>query len=77
MGRAIVMTSGKGGTGKTTSAGAIGSCLASLGYKTLCLDGDVGLKNLDLSLGLTDIALLDFTDVRRISENLLQIVSFM
>ena len=63
MGRAIVMTSGKGGTGKTTSAGAIGSCLASLGYKTLCLDGDVGLKNLDLSLGLTDIALLDFTDV--------------
>lgn len=63
MGSVIVITSGKGGTGKTTSAGAIGSCLASLGHKTLCLDADVGLKNLDLTLGLTDIALMDFTDV--------------
>ena len=61
-GSAIVVTSGKGGTGKTTSVGAIASCLASLGYKTLCLDCDVGLKNLDITLGLSDVALTDFTD---------------
>lgn len=63
MGRAIVITSGKGGTGKTTSTAAIGSQLASLGHKTICIDGDMGLKNLDLSLGLTDTALMDFSDV--------------
>ncbi len=63
MGRAIVITSGKGGTGKTTSTAAIGSHLASLGCKVLCIDGDIGLKNLDLSLGLTDTALMDFNDV--------------
>ncbi len=61
-GNAIVVTSGKGGTGKTTSVGAIASCLAALGYKTLCLDCDVGLKNLDITLGLSDMALNDFTD---------------
>lgn len=61
-GKAIVVTSGKGGTGKTTTVGALASCLASLGYKTLCLDCDVGLKNLDLSLGLADRTIYDFTD---------------
>ena len=63
MGKLIAITSGKGGTGKTTSAAAIASCLAYLGYKTVCLDGDVGLKNLDLVLGLADAAVTDFTDV--------------
>lgn len=61
-GQAIVVTSGKGGTGKTTSVGAIASCLAALGYKTLCIDCDVGLKNLDLTLGLSDMTLSDFND---------------
>lgn len=63
MGTAIVITSGKGGTGKTTCSGAIASALAFLGKRTICLDCDIGLRNLDLTLGLTDIAMLDFLDV--------------
>lgn len=63
MGIVISVTSGKGGTGKTTLTGGLGSCLAALGYKTLCIDCDVGLKNLDLVLGITDISLMNFEDV--------------
>lgn len=63
MSTVIAVTSGKGGTGKTSLVGAVGSCLAALGYSTLCIDMDVGLRNLDLSLGLADRALMDFTDV--------------
>ncbi len=63
MGTVIAVTSGKGGTGKTTLSGGLGSCLAALGHKTLCIDCDVGLKNLDLVLGLTDISLMSFEDV--------------
>ena len=58
MGKAIVITSGKGGTGKTTAVSALSCCLASMGYKTLCLDGDMGLKNLDICLGLSDLAVI-------------------
>lgn len=63
MSTVIAVTSGKGGTGKTSLVGAVGSCLAALGYSTLCIDMDVGLRNLDLTLGLADRALMDFTDV--------------
>ena len=63
MGKAYVITSGKGGTGKTTTAAALSGCLALMGYKTLCLDADMGLKNLDLCLGLSDTAIMDFCDV--------------
>lgn len=63
MSTVIAVTSGKGGTGKTSLVGAVSSCLAALGYSTLCIDMDVGLRNLDLSLGLSDRALMDFTDV--------------
>lgn len=63
MGTVIAVISGKGGTGKTTTVGAVSSCLASRGYKTLCIDCDIGLKNLDLVLGMTDIAFTDFNDV--------------
>ena len=63
MSTVIAVTSGKGGTGKTSLVGAVGSCLAALGHPTLCVDMDVGLRNLDLTLGLTDRALMDFTDV--------------
>lgn len=63
MGVAVVITSGKGGTGKTSLTGGVGSCLAALGKQVLCLDMDVGLRNLDITLGLTDRALMDFTDV--------------
>ena len=63
MSTVIAVTSGKGGTGKTSLVGAVGSCLAALGHPTLCIDMDVGLRNLDLALGLSDRALMDFTDV--------------
>ena len=63
MSTAIVITSGKGGTGKTSLTGGVGSCLAALGHKVLCIDMDMGLRNLDLTLGLSDRALMDFTDV--------------
>lgn len=63
MGKVIAVVSGKGGTGKTTTVGAIGSCLAVMGRRTLCVDCDSGLRNLDLSLGMCDFAVHDFTDV--------------
>lgn len=63
MSTVIAVTSGKGGTGKTSLVGAVGSCLAALGHPTLCIDMDVGLRNLDLTLGLSDRALMDFSDV--------------
>lgn len=63
MGNAIVVTSGKGGTGKTSLTGGVASCLAALGKRVLCIDMDIGLRNLDISLGMTDRALMDFTDV--------------
>ena len=62
-GTAIVVASGKGGTGKTSLTGGIAACLARLGRKVLCIDMDIGLRNLDISLGMTDRALMDFTDV--------------
>ena len=63
MGSVIVITSGKGGTGKTSLAGGIGAALASRGRRVLCLDADVGLRNLDIALGMADAALMDFSDV--------------
>ena len=63
MATSIVITSGKGGTGKTSLTGGVASCLAALGHRVLCIDMDIGLRNLDLSLGLSDRALMDFTDV--------------
>ncbi|WP_294533086.1 septum site-determining protein MinD [uncultured Pseudoflavonifractor sp.] len=63
MSTAVVVTSGKGGTGKTSLTGGVSSCLAALGRRVLCIDMDIGLRNLDISLGLTDRALMDFTDV--------------
>ena len=63
MGCVIVITSGKGGTGKTSLTGGLGTALALQGNKVLCIDGDVGLRNLDITLGMTDAALMDFSDV--------------
>ena len=63
MGQVIVVASGKGGTGKTSLTAGVSSCLAALGHKVLCVDMDIGLRNLDLSLGLTDRVLMDFSDV--------------
>lgn len=59
----IAITSGKGGTGKTTAVSAIGACLAAMGKKTLCVDMDFDLPNLDLAMGIRDLPLLDLRDV--------------
>lgn len=63
MGTVIVVTSGKGGTGKTTVTAGVSSCLAAIGYRVLCIDMDIGLRNLDISLGMTDRVVMDFSDV--------------
>ena len=63
MGAVIVITSGKGGTGKTTITGGAAAALSRVGRHVLCIDMDIGLRNLDITLGLHDRALLDFTDV--------------
>ena len=63
MGTAIMVTSGKGGTGKTSLTAGVASCLAALGKRVLCIDLDIGLRNLDIALGMDDRAVMDFTDV--------------
>lgn len=63
MSTSIAVTSGKGGTGKTSFTAAVGSCLAALGQKALCVDMDIGLRNLDIALGMSDLSVMDFTDV--------------
>jgi septum site-determining protein MinD len=63
MGKVIVVASGKGGTGKTTAVGALASCLAALGHKTLCIDCDIGMRNLDVTIGMSSFAVNDMSDV--------------
>lgn len=63
MGQCIAVVSGKGGTGKTSFTAGVGTALALAGQSVLCIDCDVGLRNLDLALGLSDLALMDFSDV--------------
>ncbi len=63
MGKIIAVVSGKGGTGKTSFTANTGLALAALGYHVLCLDCDITLRNLDLALGLSDSAVMDFSDV--------------
>ena len=63
MGTVIAVTSGKGGTGKTSITGGVAASLALMGHTVLCIDMDIGLRNLDITLGLSDRALMDFSDV--------------
>lgn len=63
MGTAYVVASGKGGTGKTSFVAGVGAALAAAGHKTLCIDADIGLRNLDIALGMTDRVLMNFADV--------------
>jgi len=59
----IVVTSGKGGVGKTTSSAAISSALAMRGHKTVVIDFDIGLRNLDLVMGCERRVVYDFVNV--------------
>jgi septum site-determining protein MinD len=59
----IVITSGKGGVGKTTSSAAISSGLALLGHKTVVIDFDIGLRNLDIIMGCERRVVYDFVNV--------------
>jgi septum site-determining protein MinD len=63
MGAVIAVLSGKGGTGKTTTAAALACALSELGRRVVCVDADAELRNLDLCLGLGDQALMDYGDV--------------
>ena len=63
MGELIAILSGKGGTGKTSLCAAISTALAQSGERVLCIDCDIGLRNLDISLGLADRSALSFLDV--------------
>jgi septum site-determining protein MinD len=68
----IVVTSGKGGVGKTTSSAAIAMGLAELGHKTVVVDFDVGLRNLDLIMGCERRVVYDFVNVIHGEANLTQ-----
>lgn len=63
LGEVLAVLSGKGGTGKTSVCAGIATALAESGKRILCLDCDVGLRNLDISLGLPDSSALSFLDV--------------
>ncbi len=63
MGELFAVLSGKGGTGKTSVCAGIATALAAEGKRILCIDCDVGLRNLDISLGLTEGTGLSFLDV--------------
>lgn len=63
MATVIVVTSGKGGVGKTTTAATFGTGLALQGFKTVVVDFDVGLRNLDLIMGCERRVVFDFIDV--------------
>ena len=63
MAKVIVMTSGKGGVGKTTSSAAFAAGLALKGQKTVVVDFDVGLRNLDLIMGCERRVVFDFVNV--------------
>jgi len=63
MSKVIVVTSGKGGVGKTTVTANLAAALASIGNKVLTIDADIGLRNLDMILGLENRIVYDIVDV--------------
>lgn len=77
MSNTVVITSGKGGVGKTTVTANLGYALARRGVNTLLIDGDVGLNNLDVALGMENRGAYDMADVMagkcRVSQAILQV----
>lgn len=61
--KVITVTSGKGGVGKTTATANIAAALAASGAKVVCIDADIGLRNLDVVLGLENRIVYDLVDV--------------
>jgi septum site-determining protein MinD len=61
--KVLTVTSGKGGVGKTTITANLGAALASHNQKVVCIDGDIGLRNLDVVLGLENRIVYDIVDV--------------
>ena len=72
MGELIAVLSGKGGTGKTSVCAGVATALAEAGFRVLCIDCDIGLRNLDISLGLSQLSSLSFMDVLQSSYTLEQ-----
>ena len=72
--RIVVITSGKGGVGKTTTSAALGTGLALKGYKTVVIDFDVGLRNIDLVMGCERRVVYDFINVVNKEANLNQAI---
>ena len=72
MARIIVVTSGKGGVGKTTTSAALSTGLAQRGHKTVVIDFDIGLRNLDLIMGCERRVVYDFVNVINGEANLNQ-----
>jgi septum site-determining protein MinD len=62
-GKVVTITSGKGGVGKTTTTANLGIALASLGRTVVCIDSDIGLRNLDVVMGLENRIVYDLVDV--------------
>jgi len=63
MSRKIVITSGKGGVGKTTVSANLGVKLANLGFRVALIDADIGLNNLDVVMGIENKVMFDMSDV--------------
>ncbi len=63
MAKVLTVVSGKGGVGKTTVTANVGAALAAMGHKVLLIDGDIGLRNLDIVLGMQDEVVFHFFDV--------------
>ena len=74
MGKIVTITSGKGGVGKSTTTANLSSALATLGKKVVAVDFDIGLRNLDMILGLENRVVYDVVDVMEGNCNLAQAV---
>src|SRR5262245_2739968 len=72
--KVVVVTSGKGGVGKTTTTANLAAGLALMGFRTVAIDFDVGLRNLDLVMGCERRVVYDFVNVIRGEASLRQAV---